>query len=70
MPTIGNQAIWEDNVFRKGHTAFANITPTMTSGTIGNYTMEYQIDTGSGYGGTWKTLNTTNLTAETLDPAV
>lgn len=70
MGTIGNQAIWEDVVFRKWHTWFDNITPVLISGTIGHYTIEYQIDTWSGYGGTWKTLNTTNLTAETLDPAV
>lgn len=70
MWVIWNQAIWEDNVFRKGHTGFADITPTMTGGTIGNYTLEYQVDLGSGYWWTWKTLNTTNLTWETVDPSV
>lgn len=68
MGTIGNQAIWEDTCFRLGHTGFTNTSPTMSGGTIGNYTVEYQIDTGSGYGGSWKTANGTNLSGETISP--
>ncbi len=30
-------------------------------------TVEYQINTGSGYGGTWKTFNASNLSGETVD---
>jgi len=70
MGVIGNQAIWEDRVFRKGHTGFRNSTPTMSGGTIGNYTIEYQIDTGSGYSGTWQTASGANLSAEVIDPSV
>ena len=70
MGVIGNQAIWEDNVFRKGHTGFVNATPTMAGGTIGNYTLEYQIDTGSGYSGSWSTLSGANLSAISIDPAI
>lgn len=70
MGVIGDQAIWEDNVFRKGHTGFVNATPTMAGGTIGNYTLEYQIDTGSGYSGFWSTLSGANLAAISIDPAV
>lgn len=66
MRAIGAQAIWETKDWLQGHTGFANVTPVMSGGTIGNYTLEYQIDTGSGWNGTWKTLNTTNLTAETV----
>jgi hypothetical protein len=40
----------------------------MSGGTIGNYTLEYQIDTGTGYSA-WKTLNGTNLSGETISPA-
>jgi hypothetical protein len=69
MRAVGAQSIWEMDYFAQGHTGFANVTPAMSGGTIGNYTLEYQLDTGSGYGGTWKTLNTTNLTAETISPA-
>jgi hypothetical protein len=70
MTVIGDQAIWEDSVFRKGHTGFQNTAPTMSGGTASNYTLEYQIDLGSGYGGTWKTLNGSNLSGETVDPSI
>lgn len=69
MGVIGDQAIWETPYFIKGHTGFVNVAPTMSGGTIGNYTLEYQIDTGSGWNGTWTTLNGTNLSAETVNPA-
>ena len=68
MGVIGNQAIWETPHWIKGYTAFDNITPTMSGDTIANYTLEYALDTGSGYGA-WKTLNTTNLTAESINPS-
>jgi hypothetical protein len=68
MRAIGAEAIWEMPYFAQGHTGFANITPVMTGGTIGNYTLTYQIDKGAGWNGTWLTLNTTNLTAETISP--
>jgi hypothetical protein len=67
MRTISNEAIWEMQHFAQGHTGFANITPVMSGGTIGNYTLTYAIDTGSGYSA-FKTLNTTNLTAESISP--
>lgn len=68
MRAIGAEAIWEMPYFSQGHTGFANVTPVMSGGTIGNYTLTYQIDTGSGWNGSWKTLNTTNLTAESISP--
>lgn len=70
LGTIGYQAIWEDSVFRKGHTGFMNASPTMSGGTIGNFTVEYQIDTGSGYGGVWKTADGANLSGETISATV
>lgn len=70
MGAVGDQAIWEDSVFRKGHTAFVNATPTMSGGTAGNYTLEYKIDTGSGYGANWQTLSGANLSAEVIDSDV
>jgi len=39
----------------------------MTGGTIGNYTREYALDTGSGYGA-WKTLSAANLITESISP--
>lgn len=66
MRAVGAQAIWEMPYFAQGHTGFKNIAPVMSGGTIGNYTLEYQIDTGSGWNGTWKTLNGTNLSGESI----
>ena len=48
-----------------GVDSFQNSAPTVTTST--NMTVEYQINTGSGYGGTWKTLNASNLSGETVD---
>lgn len=48
-----------------GVDSFQNSAPTVTTST--NMTTEYQINTGSGYGGTWKTFNATNLSGETVD---
>ncbi len=70
LGTIGDQAIWEDSVYRLGHTGFQNVTPTMSGGTIGHYTIEYQLDTGSGFSGTWQTATGANLSAESIDPSI
>lgn len=70
MNVIGNQCIWEMPYFAQGHTAFVDVAATMVGGTIGNYTLEYQIDLGSGYNGSWLTLNGTNLSGHVLDPAI
>lgn len=48
-----------------GVDSFQNSAPTITTST--NMTVEYQINTGSGYGGTWKTFNASNLSGETVD---
>jgi hypothetical protein len=50
-----------------GIDSFNNTAPTITTAT--NMTVEYQIDIGSGYGGTWKTFNAANLSAESLSPS-
>ena len=70
MGVVGDQAIFEDQYFRKGHTAFQNTTPTMSGGTIGNYTIEYDIDVndGNGFTESWTTLSGANLSTETIDP--
>ena len=70
MAVVGDQAIWEDSCFRLGHTGFIDTAFVMSGGTSGNYNVEYQIDTGSGYGGSWKTLIGANLSAESVDPAI
>lgn len=67
MPVIGMIAEFEMPYFALGHTSFQNSAAVMAGGTIGNYTLEYQINKndGAGYNGTWKTLNGTNLSGET-----
>lgn len=59
MFTVGDCAEWTDQHFRKGHTGFFTGTSMpiawMDGGTYNyNYLVQYQIDTGSGFNGTWK----------------
>jgi hypothetical protein len=71
LGTIGYQAIWEDSVFRLGHTGFVNSTPTMSGATLSNFTIEYDIDKGSGYSSTWTEATGSNLSAISgINPAI
>jgi hypothetical protein len=70
MAVVGNQCIWEMPYFAKGHTGFYNTVAVMSGGTIGNYSLEFQADTGTGYSVSWLALNGTNLSALTVNPAV
>lgn len=69
MPTVGDQIIVEMDYFAKGHTALANIAPTVTGTNTGNFTLTYQIDLGAGYNGTWLTLNGASLSGHTISPS-
>ncbi len=60
----GDYAIFEFPYKIIGIDSFQNVAPTITTST--NMTIEYQIDTGSGWS-TWKTFNATNLSGETVD---
>jgi len=64
---VGDKAIFRDVIFRLGYTAFEDIAPTMTGGTIGNYALQYRIDTGSGFS-TWKDMTGANLSGEVITP--
>jgi hypothetical protein len=61
----GDYAIFEFPFWIKGVDSLQNSAPTITTAT--NMTVEYQIDTGSGWNGTWKTFNAANLSGETVD---
>lgn len=71
---VGDQVTWETDWFVIGYTAFTNIAPTITGTNVtystgarwGNHDIEFQIDTGSGYGGTWLALTAANLIAQTI----
>lgn len=70
LTVVGQQVTWEMSYFAKGHTALANLAPTLTGTNTGNLTYEFQYDKGAGYNGTWLTLNAANLTgAGAITPA-
>lgn len=70
LATLGDYFICEMQEARLQVTGFQNTAPTLTGTNTGNHSFEYQIDTGSGWNGTWKTLNGANLSAESIDPSV
>jgi hypothetical protein len=70
LTTVGDQVTWEMPYFAKGHTALANLAITLAGTNTGNNTYEFQYDFGSGYNGSWLTLNATNLNgAGAITPA-
>lgn len=71
LTVVGQQVTWEMPHFARGHTALANLAATLTGTNTGNVTYEFQCDKGTGYGGSWLTLNAANLTAQgAIDPAI
>jgi len=64
LPNVGDQVIWETPDWIRG-TTFRDFAASMTGGTIGNYTMTYAVDTGSGYSA-FKSLTSANLAAEVI----
>lgn len=50
----------------RGHTAFQNVALQLAGVNTGNLTYQYDLDTGSGFSGTFKTINGANLSPETL----
>jgi hypothetical protein len=77
LTKVGDQVTWEMPFFAVGYTAFTNTAPTVTgtnatfsSGSAwGNHTIEYQVNTGSGWNGTWLGFNNTNLITHTFNSA-
>lgn len=75
LTKVGDQITWEMPFFAIGYTAFTNSAPVITGTNVtfssgsawGNHTLEYQVDTGSGYGGTWKALNAATLISDTFN---
>lgn len=64
--SIGSFAVWEMDYFALGVTGFQNVAPILESGTIGNFTAQYQIDKNDDSGWSdWATLTAANLSAET-----
>jgi hypothetical protein len=70
LTTVGQQVTWEMPYYARGHTALANLAITLAGTNTGNVTYEFQYDFGSGYNGSWLTLNAANLTgAGAITPA-
>lgn len=75
LTKIGDQVTWEMPFFAIGYTAFTNSAPVITGTNVtystgarwGNHDLEFQVDSGSGYGGTWLALTAANLTAQTFN---
>ena len=75
LTKVGDQVTWEMPFFAIGYTAFTNSAPTITGTNVtyssgarwGNHDLEFQIDAGSGYGGTWIALAAANLIAKTFN---
>lgn len=72
LTVIGDQVTWEMPFFAKNMLTLANLAPTLTGTNTGNMTYEFQYDkTGSGYNGSWLTLNAANLSgAGAIDPVI
>ena len=66
LKNVGDNVISECPWSFKSHTSFANSAISITGTNTANMTYQYQIDTGTGYSGTWKTLNGANLSAEVI----
>lgn len=74
LTKAGDQVTWEMPFFAVGYTAFTNALTTATGtnvtwtsgSTWGNHTIEFAIDTGSGYGA-WTALNAVNLNAQAIN---
>ena len=68
LDTQGDYAFSETDYWIKGHTSFKNQAPT-TYGTVTGLVFYYDLDTGSGFSGTWKQATGANLSAETISPS-
>lgn len=67
MRTTGDQVVYTWPYWIKGHTGFDNLPLEVVS--LGSYDFEYDLDTGAGFSGVWKTINGANLSAEVISPA-
>lgn len=56
LPTAGDYVVSEMSYFAIGHTAFAKVSPKSINVNHSRFKYEYDIDTGSGFSGSYKTL--------------
>jgi hypothetical protein len=65
LRALNDQVTWTWTYWILGLTAFANTAPFINGTNTGNFTLQYDLDKGTGFSGTFKTLNAGNLSAET-----
>lgn len=79
LNNVGDEVQWEMDYWCLGSTALANALPDISGTNVtfasaarwGNHDLYFQINKGSGFGGSWIDLNQTNLALETgIDPAI
>lgn len=72
MRSVGDEVHIEWDYFIKGHENIANINAVLRTSNASatpastNIEVYYDLDTGSGFSGTWKLATGTNMTAETI----
>jgi hypothetical protein len=66
LPNLNDSLEIEFPYYILGHTAFRNTAPTITATNSGNMSFQYDLDTGSGFSGTYKALTQANLILETI----
>lgn len=62
MATVGDYVEWVMPYFALGHTALANVAPTVSGTNVANHALQFQADTGSGWSA-WADLTGPNLAA-------
>jgi len=71
LPSLNDTVEWTMPYFALGHTGFGATAPVFFGTNAStNFTYTFQYDIGSGWNGTWLTLNNANLTAITINSAV
>lgn len=65
LRNVGDQVTWTWTYWILGLTGFANTAPILSGTNTGNLTLTYDLDKGTGFSGTFKTLSAANLNAET-----
>ena len=69
MARLTDEIVWTMPHHALGVTGFANTAPTITGANAANHTLEFQADTGSGFGDTWLALTAANLAAISVNPS-
>lgn len=65
LRNLNDQVTFTWNYWILGLTGFSNTAPIIEATNVNNHTITYDLDKGTGFSGTFKTLNAANLSAET-----